>query len=205
MVISGISNLLENVIEAQIMFSELYQHLPTIFGIEDVISPRPRLVGTNQQTSLYSFWAVELDDQIFHSRERLVISVIHTKAWTKGAVLVPDRQEAILSQYQPMYAIELLGWHDPVQEALRGVDIVPDFSSTETQPYDLLRFGLQFRNRVSSGQFGIYVELGRNYSKSLYRLQMVIIETMIDLVDRYDNEEMRLFTQWHRHLLTLPY
>jgi hypothetical protein len=183
------------------MFNNIpYQHLTEVFGLANLTSDGPVAVaGTDQFTSIQSLWVASMYDYEFYT-PGLIVSVVHTREWSKGVFLIPDRQHPdrwILSPHQPMTSLSLADSDDSVEEAMRSIDAFPQ-RTREKQPRKSLSFKLYFRNEYCVGEFGAYEQMGFYYSPKLFALQHTIVKTMISFVDRYDNDEMRLFTKWYR-------
>jgi hypothetical protein len=79
--------------------------------------------GSLETFEIQSYWLARMYNSLWKwSGRNLNAAVIKSNRWTKGLLMLPDMEdEGSLPLSQP---VELVSWHDPVEEALHHIDLM---------------------------------------------------------------------------------
>jgi hypothetical protein len=159
------------------------------FGLEALRSGHHETRGTQKKLlssfNVNSFWFAE----IHYYPYPVSVCIVHSDQWSKGLLLVPPVIPPLDREFggpNPLVAVEMKDWVDPVLEVGRAVDLFPkDDASYCDAPIYLVELV------TCVNKFSTRIHL-QGYSENLNieKLWNAITSTVADLVKIYDDPEM---------------
>ena len=156
-----------------------------------------------ENTRIKSLWTAEINFSLYECRPfclpppslpmLLVITVVETEHWHKGAIVIPSCHEPLKREIggpDPPQPVDLREWQDPFVLSLQSACILPK-GTPAFDSGDHYTFRVRFANETCSGKLSLN---GPIYDNQAYWNLWLSLDTAVrDIVEMYDNDEMRAF------------
>lgn len=184
--------------------------LPLVFSnrIRELTALQPVIVTGErgniiENTRIKSLWTAEINFSLYKCRPfrlspsslpmLLVITVVETEHWRRGVIVIPSCHETLEREIggpDPPQPVDLSEWQDPFVLSLQSACILPEGAPDFDSSYDY-RFRVIFANETCFGKLSLN---GPIHNNQAFSDLFISLQTAVrDIVEMYDNDEMRAF------------